>query len=140
MSANSNLHKAKKAKNDEFYTQISDIEKELQHYPDQFEDKVVYCNADDPDFSQFWVFFKMNFKDLGLKKLIATYYDAVNPVYKWEYDGSKTTKTLLRSNGDFRSDECVEILKTADRVVTNPPFSLFREYVALMMRWSNDEL
>lgn len=129
MSKNTNLHTAKKDKNNEFYTQLSDIEKELVHYKKYLKGSIVFCNCDDPEESMFWQYFKLNFDHLGLKGLIATHYDPQQPTYKLEYDGSQTTRTQLSQNGDFRSPECVEILKTVDLVVTNPPFSLFREYV-----------
>lgn len=136
---NKNLHKAKNAKNDEFYTQLTDIEKELMHYKEHFKDKIVYCNCDDPEWSNFWKYFHLNFAHLGLKKLIATFYHIGNSVYKMEYTGgndndiSAGTKTPLKGNGDFRSEECIETLKESDIVVTNPPFSLFREYVATLI-------
>ena len=138
---NSNLHKAKQAKNDEFYTQLCDVEKELMHYKKHFKDKIVFCNCDDPTWSAFWEYFHLNFKELGLKKLISTHYDAENPSYKLEYEGGDDNdievgvKTRLLQNGDFRSDECVELLKEADIVVTNPPFSLFRPYVAQLIEY-----
>jgi len=140
-ASNGNLHKAKQAKNDEFYTQLSDIEKELMHYKPHFKDKIVYCNCDDPEWSNFWKYFHLNFAHLGLKKLIATFYHIGTSVYKMEYTGgndndiSAGTKTPLKGNGDFRSEECVEILKESDIVVTNPPFSLFREYVDQLMEY-----
>ena len=176
---NENLRKANKAKNDEFYTQLSDIEKELKNYRSDFKDKIVLCNCDDPYESNFFKYFAMNFNFLGLKKLIATCYDP-SPVaftqlslfdieglkisnrngrkaYKIEItevqdsnnDGAidlvdveyliknkKNTLTLLEGDGDFRSDECVELLKESDIVVTNPPFSLFREYVAQLEEYN----
>lgn len=134
--SNSNLTKAKQAKNDEFYTQMSDIEKELQHYTQHFIGKAVYCNCDDPTWSNFWRYFHLNFKHFKLKKLISTHYDPKEPTYKMEYEGGNDedyevgTITPLQQNGDFRSPECIELLKEADIVVTNPPWSLFREYVA----------
>lgn len=156
---NSNLHSAKKEKNDEFYTQLSDIEKELRSYTHHFKDKVVYCNCDDPQASNFAVYFLKNFKHLGLKKFIATCYrhedkdllafdDKVsNEAVYYVYDGNgrlddvidddelkKQIKPIpLKGDGDFRSDECIELLKQADIVVTNPPFSLFREYISQIM-------
>lgn len=135
--ANTNLHAAKNAKNDEFYTQLTDIEKEVRHYKEQFKDKVVLCNCDDPEWSNFWMFFSKQFENYGLKGLISTHYDAAQPSYMLEMkrldDGSVVTeKTALTQNGDFRSPECVALLDRADIVVTNPPFSLFREYVALL--------
>ena len=146
MAKNNNLHCAKKAKNDEFYTRLTDIEKELVHYKEFFKDKVVYCNCDDDEESQFWKYFELCFEHLGLKKLIATHYDSEKPTYKIELtkdingDGKVTkediVKTPLKSNGDFRSEECIELLKEADIVVTNPPFSLFREYVDQLIRYN----
>ena len=141
MAKNSNLRKADAAKNDEFYTQISDIEKELMHYKEHFKGKVVLCNCDDPTWSNFWRYFHMNFEHLGLKKLISTHYDAKETTYKLEYEGGNDgdiefgTRTDLEQNGDFRSPESIELLKEADVVVTNPPFSLFREYVAQLMEY-----
>ena len=139
MAKNANLHKAKDAKNDEFYTQLTDIEKELKHYKHHFENKIVFCNCDDPEYSNFWQYFSLNFDELGLKKLIATHYDREKPSYKLEmwrdeagvHSGIKT----LTEDGDFRSSESIELLKEADIVVTNPPFSLFREYVAQLMEY-----
>lgn len=177
--ANQTLQKAKKAQNDEFYTQLSDIENELRHYKDHFKDKVVFCNCDDPYESNFFKYFAMNFNYLGLKKLIATCYsgspianeqlsllDVVSirninndnkQAYKIEItkvqdenaDGAidlsdveyllkngANALILLSGDGDFRSPECVELLKEADIVVTNPPFSLFREYIAQLMEYN----
>lgn len=148
MAKNKTLNKAKDAKNDEFYTQRSDIENELSHYADHFKDKVVYCNCDDPKESEFWQFFMRNFKAWGLKKLIATHYepDEKNYSYVLEIcedtngDGvvnylDEPTVTQIPCNGDFRSGVCIEYLKEADIVVTNPPFSLFREYVAQLLEY-----
>jgi hypothetical protein len=141
--ANSNLAKAKDAKQDEFYTQLTDIEKELKHYKKHFRGKVVYCNCDDPKVSNFYRYFFLNFKELGLKRLISTCYKNDNPNERsqnssphavgLEYDGEKETLTRLEGDGDFRSEECIELLKQADIVVTNPPFSLFREFVAQLV-------
>ncbi len=139
MSANKNLHKAKNAKNDEFYTQLTDVSKELMHYKQHFKDKIVFCNCDDPTWSAFWKYFHLNFKALGLKKLISTHYDKNEPTYKMEYTGGDDNdievgvKTPLEGNGDFRNQECLDLLDESDIVVTNPPFSLFREYVAILM-------
>ena len=139
MSTNANLHKAKDAKNDEFYTQLTDVSKELMHYKQNFKDKTVLCNCDDPTLSAFWKYFHLNFSALGLKKLISTHYDKTQPTYKMEYTGGNDNdvevgvKTSLEGNGDFRNQECLDILDEADIVVTNPPFSLFREYVAVLM-------
>lgn len=150
---NRSLHKAKTAKQDEFYTQLSDIEKELKHYKQHFKNKVVLCNCDDPRVSNFFHYFAYNFEALGLKKLITTCYKnqdmdmfskhkAEQAVYL-EYTGDKNGNRVpdldeievkpLQGDGDFRSTECVDLLKQADIVVTNPPFSLFREYVAQLV-------
>lgn len=175
-SSNKNLHKANVAKNDEFYTQLTDIEKELKHYKDQFKNKIVYCNCDDPFESNFFKYFAMNFKALGLKKLIATSFDkspiAGNYLPLFEVEGLKPGgkqpfkieisdisdantdgafdlsdieyllihiakySTPLKGDGDFRSKECIDLLKEADIVVTNPPFSLFRDYVAQLVEYN----
>jgi len=134
-AGNTSLHAAKIAKNDEFYTQLTDIEKELKHYKEHFRGKVVFCNCDDPEWSSFWKYFTLNFEHLGLAKVIATHYAPGEPSYKLEYLGKKTpsVKTSLVGDGDFRSDECVALLQEADIVVTNPPFSLFREYVGQLV-------
>lgn len=150
---NKNLHRAKSNKKDEFYTQLSDIEKELKHYKKHFKGKVVYCNCDDPRVSNFFHYFSYGFEKLGLKKLIATCYknqdmnlfsqnNAEQAIYL-EYNGDKNGNRVpdieeigihnLKGDGDFRSKECIELLKQADIVVTNPPFSLFREYVAQLI-------
>lgn len=133
MSANANLHKAKDAKNDEFYTQLTDVSKELMHYKQHFKNKIVFCNCDDPTWSAFWKYFHLNFAELGLKKLISTHYDKNEPTYKMKYTGGDDNdievgiKTPLEGNGDFRNAECIELLKEADIIVTNPPFSIARE-------------
>jgi len=180
-ASNKNLHNAGKAKKDEFYTQLVDIEKELKHYKEQFYNKVVYCNCDDPFESYFFKYFAINFNALGLKKLIATSYKPspiantqlglfgedktisvpkgrpkitankfiINEVSDLNHDGAfdlddiaeqlKTNKnnewSPLEGDGDFRSKESIELLKQANIVVTNPPFSLFREYVAQLMEY-----
>lgn len=128
---NSNLNKAAKVKNDEFYTQLGDIEKEMEHYKEQFKDKIIYCNCDNPEWSNFWQYFSLNFDKLGLKKLISTHYESDNHSYKLEMlkNNPNPIKTDLIGDGDFRSDEAIEIMKEVDIVVTNPPFSLFRDYV-----------
>lgn len=152
---NKNLHKAKLGKKDEFYTQLSDIEKELRHYKKHFKNKVVFCNCDDPRVSNFFHYFSYNFEALGIKKLITTCYksqsmdlfsenDSEQAIYL-EYTGDKNGNNIpdpneigikqLKGDGDFRSQECIELLKEADIVVTNPPFSLFREYVAQLMEY-----
>lgn len=139
MAKNDNLHKAKDAKNDEFYTRIEDVAEELRHYKKHFAGKVVFCNCDDPTWSAFWRYFHLNFSELGLKKLIATHYDRTEPTYKMEYEGGDDNdaevgvKTPLEGNGDFRSEECLALLDECDIVVTNPPFSLFREFVGTLM-------
>lgn len=145
---NNNLHSSRNAKADEFYTQIGFIENELKHYKDYFRDKVVFCNCDDPEWSNFWRYFHINFYHLGLKKLVSTHFEEDKQSYKMEVvaaennDGQLTMpeyiQTPLRQNGDFRSPECIEILKEADVIVTNPPFSLFREYVAQLMEYGKD--
>lgn len=170
-SLNKNLHSARTAKTDEFYTQLVDIEKELKHYKDQFRGRIVYCNCDDPYESNFFKYFASSFNALGLKKLVTTSYSdspivggqlplfqvagskgkqpfkiEIKEVPDTDKDGAinlddvkyllrhdKNTATPLKGSGDFRSDECIELLKQADIVVTNPPFSLFREYVAQLM-------
>jgi len=172
---NEDLHKAKDAKKDEFYTQLSDIERELRFYEGHFKDKVVYCNCDDPYESNFFKYFALKFNYLGLKKLIATCYTG-SPIantqltlFNFESEENKTTRqphkieitetpdinndgvvdltdvelllgsnknhlTRLKADGDFRSKECIDLLKQSDIIVTNPPFSLFREYVAQLMQ------
>lgn len=143
------LSNARKAKKDEFYTQIGDIERELRHYRSHFKGRVVYCNCDDPYISAFFEYFAKNFEFLGLKKLITTCYKSQRidsfsqndseEAIRLEYTGGPTNSlptpddigvTPLKGDGDFRSSECIDILKEADIVVTNPPFSLFSEYVA----------
>ena len=154
-SQNKNLSQAKKNKKDEFYTQLSDIENELKHYKKHFKGKVVYCNCDDPRVSNFFHYFSYNFEKLGLKKLITTCYknkdinsisknDTEQAIYL-EYTGDKNGNNVpdleeigihqLKGDGDFRSEESIELLKEADIVVTNPPFSLFREYVAQLIEY-----
>lgn len=149
------LREAKKNKNDEFYTQLSDIERELQHYRSHFKNKVVYCNCDDPTVSNFFKYFALNFKELGLKKLISSCYIRQEATlfdfeknknengYFYEYMGLPNQKMIptkedivyFNGNGDFRSKESIELLKEADIVVTNPPFSLFREFVAQLIEY-----
>ena len=139
MTGKANLDKARKVKNDEFYTQLTDVSKEMMHYKEHFKDKVVFCNCDDPTWSAFWRYFHLNFKALGLKKLISTHYDKNEPTYKMEYTGGDDNdievgvKTPLEGNGDFRNQECLDLLDESDIIVTNPPFSLFREYIAVLM-------
>ncbi len=152
-ATNELLQKAKKSKSDEFYTQLSDIESELQHYKSHFENKVVYCNCDDPQNSNFFNYFASNFKELGIKKLIASCYreqerDLFNTKedengFFFEYTGtegekkkpSSTDIIYFNGDGDFRSSESIELLKQSDIVVTNPPFSLFREHVVQLVKY-----
>ncbi len=148
MSKNDNLHKAKAAKNDEFYTQLTDIEHEISEHPDyvrQFQGKTVLCNCDDPKCSAFFTFFKKHFKMLGIKKVICTHYEKDgSPSYKLEWEGEMLNddmvnliKTPLKGNGDFRSEECIELMKEADIVVTNPPFSIARtDYIPLLRKYN----
>ena len=155
MAGNNNLNKAKSAKKDEFYTQLSDIENELRHYREHFKGKTVLCNCDDPRVSNFFHYFSYNFEFLGLRKLITTCYknqdmdlfsrnDCESAIWL-EYFGDRNGDRVpspeeigihkLKGDGDFRSPECIELLKEADIVVTNPPFSLFREYVAQLIEY-----
>ena len=149
------LHAAKRAKKDEFYTQRVDIENELRHYKAHFKDKVVLCNCDDPRESEFFKYFVENFEKLGLKRLVATCYKsqdvdlfsqgdcerAICQIYEGDKNGNMVLDDdevgvrLLERDGDFRSPECIEILKQADVVVTNPPFSLFREYITQLVQY-----
>lgn len=154
-SANKNLNKAKSGKNDEFYTQLSDIERELRHYKDHFKGKVILCNCDDPRVSNFFHYFSYNFEKLGIKKLISTCYKnqerdlfsdhtSEKAIYL-EYNGDKNGDKIpnpeeigiheLEGDGDFRSEESIKLLKQADIIVTNPPFSLFREYVSQLIEY-----
>jgi len=134
--SNQSLNKANKNKQDEFYTQLTDIEKELKHYKKHFKNKIVFLNCDDPEESNFWRYFSLGFEHLKLKKLIATHYGNGRPAYKLEKTRKGIIKTTLKQNGDFRSPECVEILKEVDIVVTNPPFSLFREFVSQLIKYN----
>lgn len=155
MSDNKSLHAANRAKNDEFYTELADIDKELRHYKHHFKNKTVYCNCDDPRVSNFFHYFSHNFETLGLKKLMATCYksqaadlfsqndseQAVYLIYEGDKNGNRVPDPSeiqvlpLQGDGDFRSEECIALLKQADIVVTNPPFSLFREYVAQLVEY-----
>ena len=153
--ANERFDNAKKNKNDEFYTRLEDIEKELNHYKEYFKGKTIFCNCDDPRISNFFKYFALNFNEFGLKKIISTCYknqdvdlftqnDCEKAVYI-EYTGNPNDPTStdfstievkeLKGDGDFRSQECIELLKQSDIVVTNPPFSLFREYVAQLIKY-----
>lgn len=158
MAGNSNLHMSKAGKTDEFYTQLSTIEDELRHYRKYFKDKIIFCNADDPAIgedgqdhfgdglggytSNFFRYFQLNFQQLGIKKLITTHYEADKPSYKFEIVSTDNAdqiglpdyvKTPLTGDGDFRSPECLELLEESDIVVTNPPFSLMKEYLPLLI-------
>ena len=154
-TSNKSLNQANVAKKDEFYTQLSDIEKELKHYKNHFKGKSVLCNCDDPRVSNFFHYFSHSFERLGLKKLITTCYksknmdllsqkDSEKAIYL-EYTGDKNNNKIpdteeigikhLKDDGDFRSKECIKLLKQSDIVVTNPPFSLFRKYVAQLMEY-----
>ena len=135
LDLNRNLIDAKINKKDEFYTQLLDIEAELQHYKAHFKDKVIYCNCDDWEKSNFTKYFKDNFKQLGLKKLISSCYIQDSQGKLFEYDGKDMRTRLLNSDGDFRSKECTQLLNQADIVVTNPPFSQFREYIAQLIEY-----
>lgn len=144
---NGNLNAAKIAKNDEFYTRFEDINNEIKNYKKHFKNKVVFCNCDDPEWSNFWKYFLQNFDHLGLRRLVATHYNKDNQddasdksyvlvcevVEKDSTGQLQTTRTALQGDGDFRSEECVALLKEADIVCTNPPFSLFREFIAILM-------
>ena len=142
---NNNLHNAKKAKNDEFYTTRESVENELNNYKEHFRGKVVYCNCDDPIESEFTWYFARKFEDWGLKRLVSTGYKENGHGVMYVYEGDKNGNrmpdrdewviTELKGNGDFRSEECVELLKQADIVVTNEPFSLFREYIAQLIKY-----
>ena len=142
---NTNLNKAKKEKNDEFYTRYEDIEAEVSKYKEYFKNKVVYLNCDNKEKSMFWKFFELNFDGFQLKKLIATYYSETEPVYAYKIELSEDNhkdivKTPLVGNGDFRSQECIDILKESDIVCTHHPISLFREYVAQLMEYNKQFL
>ena len=144
MAKNTDLNKANRAKKDEFYTQITDIEKEMRYYKEHFRNKTIFCNCDDPESSNFWRYFHLNFYELGLKKLISTHYEEEKASYRMDIVSTDNgeqcgipeyVKTPLKQNGDFRSPECIEILKEADIIITNPPFSLFREYIAQLFEY-----
>lgn len=132
MSKTDNLRKAMVAKNDEFYTQLHEIENELKYYSSYLKDKIIYCNCDSPKYSNFWKYFYDNFRILGLKGLVSTYLDNEQS-YKTTYDGEIVKQEKLVGNGDFRSEECIEILKECDIVVTNPPFSLIRNFFDILI-------
>ena len=153
MTKNNNLHTAKATKNDEFYTQLEDIENELKYYKDYFKGKVVYCNCDgflNKEKSNFFMYFSLNYEFLGLKGLICTKYNPNGKGKKYEYygdlngnnypDEEEICTSELEGDGDFRSEECIELLKKCDIVCTNPPFSLFRQYVAQLFEYNKDFL
>ena len=153
MTKNNNLHTAKATKNDEFYTQLEDIENELKYYKDYFKGKVVYCNCDgflNKENSNFFMYFSLNYEFLGLKGLICTKYNPNGKGKKYEYygdlngnnypDEEEVFTSELEGDGDFRSEECIELLKKCDIVCTNPPFSLFRQYVAQLFEYNKDFL
>lgn len=132
---NSNLNQAKRAKNDEFYTQYIDIERECQHYVDQFNGQWIYLPCDTEQ-SNFWKYFVDHFDEYGIKRLTATHIELDgSSSYRLDYDGTETIKTPLDGNGDFRSEECTKIKDECDLVITNPPFSLFREFI----KWLEDD-
>lgn len=151
MAKNSSLHRAKREGNDEFYTQLVDIENELRHYKKHFKNKIIFCNCDDPEESNFFRYFAFNFNEFGIKKLITTHFRRTEPSYCLEVDRQLNLLDLdmqtgaihlegfkripLKENGDFRSPECMALMKKADIVITNPPFSLFREYIAQVMKY-----
>lgn len=132
------LDKAKVNKKDEFYTQLIDIEKEMIHYTKHFRNKIVYCNCDNPEISNFWKYFYDHFKELGLRELYATFCGEGASFHR--YDGENVVITQLQGDGDFRSEECIQILEQSDVVVTNPPFSLFREYISQLDSYNKDFL
>lgn len=143
-SLNNNLNAAKSAKNDEFYTQLTDVENEMKYYREHFRNKTIYLNCDDPRESKFFHFFSYQFEFLGLKKLISTGYKADGHGVKYVYTGDKNGNNIpdmeeidvieLEGTGGFETDECIELLQEADIVVSNPPFSKFREYVSLLVK------
>lgn len=157
-ATNTLLQKAKKSKCDEFYTLLCDIESELLHYKHHFKDKVVYCNCDDPRYSNFYRYFAINFHELGLKKLIASCYremrmelfgaETSEAGFYYIYTGNNSERCIptdsdliyFNGDGDFRSQESIALLEQADIVVTNPPFSLFREYIAQLIRYNKSFL
>lgn len=139
MGRNSELNRARVGKNDEFYTDMSDVSKEMVCHRERFRGKTVFLNCDDPVTSAFWEYFHLNFGFLGLRRLVATHYDKDKPTYKLEYCGGDDNevlvgyKTALIGNGDFRNEECIELLRESDIVVINPPFSLFREFIGTLI-------
>lgn len=135
MSKNKKLNNAIKNKNDEFYTQLKDIEKELENYKKHFKNKTIYCNCDNPKFSNFFKYFFDNFENLQLKELIVSYKEKEQGFYLIYNKSNKKLKLKkLKENGDFRSDECINLLKKSDMVITNPPFSLFKDFINLLLK------
>lgn len=132
---NSNLQRAKQNKNDEFYTCYQDIAKEVVHYKEHLKGKHIYMNCDNPNLSCFYAYFLKNFKELQLERITASCYREGYQSRVSSYDGVRVNKYKLKGNGDFRSDECIELLKQADIVITNPPFSLAREYIAQLFEY-----
>jgi Adenine-specific methyltransferase EcoRI len=132
MSKNLSLNKAKELGNDEFYTLYEDIALELSHYKEAFIGKRVYCNCDDPSLSNFWKYLNENMGELGIASLVSTYLVKGGQSYMRESSNGITKDTPLYGDGDFRSEECIEILRDCDMVITNPPFSLFREFIGLL--------
>ena len=133
-----NLRKAQDNPKDEFYTRLVDIEKELKNYKDKFKNKVIYCNCDNPEYSNFWKYFYNNFKVFQLKKLVATFFSKDGVSYKTEFDEVNKKKTSLLENGDFRGEECQSVLAEANIVITNPPFSLFRDFISILTKNNKD--
>lgn len=138
-SSNNALGKARKKQDNEFYTRMCDIEKELKYYGDELKGKSVYCNCDNPEWSKFWEYFHKNFSKLGITKLISTHYEPDKPTYKLEYIGGDDNnimagvKTPLIGDGDFKSEECLAIMDSSDIICTNPPFSIIREFLAVLI-------
>lgn len=129
---NKNLHDAKRAKNDEFYTRYEDIEKEISNYKEHLSNKWIYSPCDDFRWSEFKNYFVSNFTELNLKHYTCTCLDNGNGAWRYDYDGQTETAVLLDGNGDFRSEECTKIKDECDIVITNPPFSLFKEFMTWM--------
>ena len=138
-SQNETLSLAKQNKEDEFYTRYQTIEKEVNHYVNYFRDKVIYCPCDNPDTSNFWKFFVRNFKILGLKKIWCSHLSEEQAVAV-NYDGRTFVRQLLQGDGGFQTEECIKILRQSDVVVTNPPFSLFRDFVSILVQNNKDFL
>lgn len=140
--SNFGLKQAKRNKKDEFYTRMEDVSNEMIHYKVHFKDAIIYCNCDNPKYSNFWRYFHLNFEKLGLKKLLSTHIKLNGVSYLMEYTGgndadvSSGAITPLKGDGDFRSEECIEVLKQSDIIITNPPFSLFRTFISLMVKYN----